>query len=369
MATATASVSAIPRASEQRIPERDNFLKVAFLLTLFGISLWITQSLLNRLEIPPGPPRAMPPLNQAIPAAAIIVFAAFFNATLMTGIGVIAHEGIHGVLCRNRFLNDLAGGLLSALVVFLPFYANRKFHLDHHRTTHEHDHDPEEKLHGHGFWPSFMLGGPIAVYQHYKIVFSFLTDRGPKRWIRRQEALKDLGFVATVAVFYFGFLPALGVNVFYTVLPLFSVGPVVYSFRAICDHYAVPDVAESTRYLKANCSLLDKPGRFRVVDSWVVLTNPLLNWLWSHINYQQVHHRYPYLSHIYLPQIYEATKEYQPYLVARGYTGCLRIICTRPYYTQPEEMARYFQFPNQPEPAALAEQAGPGEPTWIDRAL
>jgi len=275
------------------------------------------------------------------------------TALFISAQGAIAHEGIHRVLSRNRFVNDLVGGFLSALVVFLPFYANRKWHLDHHGETHEHGIDPEEALHSHNFWIAFLFGGPIAIWEHYKIVFSFLTDRGPKRRIRVAEGLKDLSFVAAAAAFYFVLLPALGVSVFLTIVPMFLIGPLIYSFRAICDHYAVPNLAESIDYLKGKCPDLDRHSRFRVVDSWVILTNPFLDWLWSHLNYQQVHHRYPFLSHVYLPEIYEVTKEYQPYLVARGYLDCLRTIRSRPYYTRPEEMAHHFQLPIHAEPVGL----------------
>jgi len=340
----------IPRPADQRIPALDNFLKSAILLGLFGLTLALTQSLLNWLGVSG---KGIPPLSQAIPAAALILVSAVVTALLISAQGAIAHEGIHKVLSRNRFVNDLAGGFLSALVVFLPFYANRKWHLDHHGETHAHGIDPEEAIHRHNFWIAFLFGGPIAIWEHYKIVFSFLTDRGPKRRIRVAEGLKDLSFVAAAAAFYFVLLPALGVNVWLTIVPMFTIGPLIYSFRAICDHYAVPDLAKSTEYLKEKCPGLVRDSRFRVVDSWVILTNPFLNWLWSHLNYQQVHHRYPFLSHVYLPEIYEVTKEYQPYLVARGYLDCLRTIRSRPYYTRPEEMAAHFQLPLHAEPMGL----------------
>ncbi len=340
----------IPRPSEQRIPTFDNFLKASILLGLFGLTLWMTQALLGWLTISLA---GFPPLLQNIAAGAVIVVSAVVTALFISAQGAIAHEGIHRVLCRNRFLNDLFGGFLSALVVFLPFYANRKWHLEHHGETHEHGIDPEEALHGHGFWIAFLFGGPIAIWQHYKIVFAFLTDRGPKRRTRVFEGLKDLGFVGAAVAFYFVLLPALGVNVFVTVLPMFAIGPLIYSFRAVCDHYGVPELAESIAYVKRQRPQLDRLGRFRVVDSWVILTNPFLNWLWSHLNYQQVHHRYPFLSHVYLPEIYETTKDYQPYLVARGYLDCLRTIRSRPYYTRPEEVADHFQLPVHAEPVGL----------------
>jgi fatty acid desaturase len=355
-----ASQPFIPRPAEQRIPTVRNILKAAFLLGLFGLTLAITQTLLGWLGVPG---EAMPPLSRAIPAGIIILVSAVVTALLISAQGAIAHEGIHKVLSRNRFVNDLVGGFLSALVVFLPFYANRKWHLDHHGDTHEPGIDPEEALHRHNFWVAFLFGGAFAIWEHYKIVFAFLTDRGPRRRTRVAEGLKDLGFVAAALAFYFALLPALGVNVMLTVVPMFSIGGLIYSFRAICDHFGVPSLSESNEYLREKCPALVRDSRFRVVDSWVILTNPFLNWLWSHLNYQQVHHRYPFLSHVYLPEIYEATKEYQPYLVAHGYLDCMRTIRNRGYYTTPDDMARHFQFPVHAEPIGLKlNMAGELEP-------
>jgi fatty acid desaturase len=73
-----------------------------------------------------------------------------------------------------------------------------------------------------------------------------------------------------------------------------------------------------------------------------VLTNPVMNWWWSHINYQQVHHRYPYLSHRYLPQIYEATKDEQPYAVVQGYWQCLFHLTKMKYYSSQEEIEPFL---------------------------
>ena len=73
-----------------------------------------------------------------------------------------------------------------------------------------------------------------------------------------------------------------------------------------------------------------------------MLTNPVMNWWWSHINYQQVHHRYPYLSHRYLPQIYEATKDEQPYAVVQGYWQCLFHLTKMKYYSSQEEIEPFL---------------------------
>ena len=57
-----------------------------------------------------------------------------WSCLLLTGMGILAHDGVHRVLFRNPFWNELGGGLLSALAL-LPFYANRQFHLTPFLTT------------------------------------------------------------------------------------------------------------------------------------------------------------------------------------------------------------------------------------------
>jgi Fatty acid desaturase len=129
---------------------------------------------------------------------------------LLTGIGVVAHEGIHSMLVKNRFWNEILGGLLSSLVMTLPFYANRQFHLTHHRYTHQMGLDPEEPLHNHSFLVAFIFGGFISLYQHYKIVATNLSGFWSGNWKQGLRCLKDLGFIGFALAFYLYLLPILG---------------------------------------------------------------------------------------------------------------------------------------------------------------
>jgi hypothetical protein len=45
-----------------------------------------------------------------------------------------------------------------------------------------------------------------------------------------------------------------------------------------------------------------------------------------------VHHKYPYLSHRYLPQVFAATQARHPYFVVRGYWRSLLDLRRRRYY-------------------------------------
>ncbi|MFQ4140984.1 fatty acid desaturase [Chlorogloeopsis sp. ULAP02] len=332
----------IPKSTEQIIPQTKNLFKSVFFISLLVSSFTLAQ--MGASAIDTFFLTHPQPMHLVIKWAFIMIFAVF-NSLLLTGVGVLAHEGIHRVLFKSKFWNDLWGGILSALVVMLPFYANRKFHLTHHRYTHRPGLDPEEKLHNYPFWYAFIMGGVIALYEHYKIVAAALFSG---KWNRVFRGLKDIGFMSLAVTFYFYMLPMLGISPWYTVIPTFALAPPVYSFRALCDHYAFapavsPTVQKSFEHgADTEDEFQNLQGDGLQVDSWVILTNPFINWLWSHINYQQVHHRYPYLSHQYLPDIFEATKYEQPYAVATGFFRCLMSLRNMQYYSKPEQIKPFL---------------------------
>jgi fatty acid desaturase len=74
----------------------------------------------------------------------------------------------------------------------------------------------------------------------------------------------------------------------------------------------------------------------RQLSGWVVMTPQWLQWLWSHVNYHEVHHKYPYLSHQYLPQAFEASRGQYPYLVVDGYWKAVGNAMRLDYYGKPE---------------------------------
>jgi fatty acid desaturase len=335
----------IPKAKEQVIPQAENLFKSVLLVGLLVGSLALAQVGVTKIDTYFS--SNFEAIHLVIKWAFVTVLAVF-NCILLTGIGVIAHEGIHGVLFKSRFWNDLWGGILSALVVFLPFYANREFHLTHHRYTHQPDLDPEQPLHNHSFWYAFAMGGFIALYQHYKIVAANLLGVFSLKWNKVFRGLKDICFVGVVVAFYFYLLPMMGISLWYTVVPTFVLVPMVYSFRAMCDHYAfAPAVSPAAkksldRVVNIEDQSEDLQGEQLQIDSWLILTNPMLTWLWSNINYQQVYHRYPYLSYRYLPEIFEATKHEQPYAVVNGYFRCLMHWKNMPYYSTHEQIKPFL---------------------------
>ena len=81
------------------------------------------------------------------------------------------------------------------------------------------------------------------------------------------------------------------------------------------------------------------------MTGWVVLTAPWLEWLWSHVNYHEVHHKYPYLSHNHLPRVFEATRAHHPYLVVHGYWRSLGLLKKRRYYASAEDVRPFLTNP------------------------
>ena len=285
----------VPGPKDQVIPAGENLFKIALILALVAGSFYLADLAVDELETP---------LKWLLAASLGLL-----DVVLLTGIGVLAHDGVHRVLFRSPFWNDFWGGLVSALTL-LPFQANRQFHLWHHSHAHQLGLDPEEKFHRYPLPVAFAAGATIAVVLQYGVLLNNL--RQGRIW----RAVQDILFIGLAAAIYFVLLPALGISVLATVVPLLLAFPLVVGFRAITDHYGLPPVQRENE---------QPSGRVVLVPRW-------LEWLWSHVNYHEVHHRYPYLSHRYLPQAFAATREREPYVVVRGYWRAFRDLSGRSYY-------------------------------------
>lgn len=321
----------IPSPTSQIIPVADNLIKTFVLVSLLFVSFYIADYVADVL----GRTAAIPPMAATMLTWTAVLLLAALDFVLITGLGVLAHDAVHRVLFRSAFWNELVGGMLSALA-FIPFYANRQFHLTHHSYAHQPGLDPENVMHNRSFAYAATVGSIIALNEQYRILFANLRRLKDRRYTAR--VLKDIGFVMFAAGIYGWLLPALGISLTVTLLPVLLVFPPLFAFRALSDHYGIPPIV---RNVKKREDVLDadedawhndRERRQREVSGWVVLTTPWLEWLWSHVNYHEVHHKYPYLSHHYLPHVFAATRERHPYLVVRGYWRSLLNLRKRAYY-------------------------------------
>lgn len=331
----------IPDPKNQIIPSGSNLFRIFFILCMLFVSFYLTQRGVELIEH-----RGLASWIKWV----LIASAALWNGVLMLGMGALAHDAVHKVLFRSLFWNEFWGGLLSALTL-IPFLANRQFHLTHHSYAHQPGLDPENQMHHHGFMMAAAAGPFIGLYAQYRIfVLNILRGRDGRLALR---ALKDAGFVCAAGLIYFYLLPAMGIALLNTVLPMLLVFPAVFTWRALADHYGIPPITrESKRRDEAREDENEAGGTENMrqrqeVSGWVVLTHPWLAWLWSHVNYHEVHHKYPYLSHQYLPQVFEATRHQYPYLVVDGYWKSLLNVRRLNYYSKAEEVQPFLTTPER----------------------
>lgn len=284
---------AIPGPKEQVIPSGQNLFKALLLIAVLACSFVVADR---------------------ISAWPIIGALGVTNVMLLTGMGVLAHDAVHRVLFRTAFWNEFWGGLLSALVL-IPFQANRQVHLSHHARAHQPGLDPEEAMHRHPFVVALLIGAPIGVAINYRQFIVHLVNG------RLGRTALDVLCLAVAGAIYFVLLPWLGLSLMTTIVPVLIAFPLVFAFRAMSDHYGLPAVQRGA-----------EEGVKENVTGWVVLTPRWLEWLWSHVNYHEVHHKYPWLAHTYLPAVFAATRDKHPYAVVDGYWRSLWRHRKRSYY-------------------------------------
>lgn len=337
--------TAVPTPQEQHIPSGANLFKaLLFFALLFG-SFYLTVAGVRLLDV-----QVVNTLWLSAIKWTWIGMMAIANVMFLIGMGVLAHDAVHRVLFRGPFWNEVGGSLLSAFA-FIPFYANRQFHLTHHSNAHQPGRDPENVMHQRPFLLAASLGSVIALYEQYRYLINNLRPGNGRPRVGR--VVKDVLSLTVAGSVYFWVVPVvLGLPLAYTVLPALAVFPLVFGWRALSDHYAIPPVERASNTTDSVLDVddeawhRDRERRQREITGWVVLTHPWLEWLWSHVNYHEVHHKYPWLSHHYLPQVFAATRDSQPYLVVEGYWRSLLNLRHRQYYATRAEMRPFLTTPD-----------------------
>lgn len=304
----------IPSPKEQVIPSAANLFKSCLLIAMLLADYWAIQAFAA-------------PLENLWLKWSLIALVAVWNAMLLIGMGVLSHDAVHGVLFRTRFWNEFWGGLLAAFVL-IPLQANRQFHMEHHRYAHQPGRDPENPMHQHSFLFALSVGPFVALLAQYQVLFA-MARRG--EWA---AVLQDVCFIGVALAIHLLLLPALDISLLLTWGPTWLALPLVFSVRALADHYGIPPVLP-------DAGGEDGADVRQQLSGWVVLTSPWLQWLWSHVNYHEVHHKYPYLSHRYLPQAFAASRDRHPYLVVDGYWRSLFNVMKLEYYGRPEDVRRF----------------------------
>jgi fatty acid desaturase len=322
----------IPTPGDQVIPQAANAVKILLLVAAL-LAVFVAMNNLTGLALHDASSPAMRGL-----ALLGQLLLAIFASMLMLAMAILAHDGVHRVLFRSAFVNDLVSGLLAAFGGALPFCAVRQFHLRHHAHTHQGEMDSEHTLY-HTFLYGFFIGPFVAFAMLYKLMFGNLS-KGLRESKFLARAAKDFGFVTVAVLGYTAGLSALGISPIKTILPAMLVFPFTFSFRALSDHFGLPRVKrESERYREIIENSDDENKQVvrrsnQQVSGWVILTTPWLEWLWSSVNYHEVHHKFPYLSHFYLKQAYAGTRDIYPYREIQGYIRSMIYLRNKGYYSE-----------------------------------
>jgi fatty acid desaturase len=116
-------------------------------------------------------------------------------AIVMVGAGqhqlsALAHEAVHHILFRNRWLNDLVSDLFCMLPLFSSTHHYRLQHLAHHQFVNDPDRDPDvSQLQTSGHWLAF----PVTREQFLRALLRQLWLPNLVRFIRVRAAYNATG--------------------------------------------------------------------------------------------------------------------------------------------------------------------------------
>ncbi len=212
---------------------------------------------------------------------------------------VQGHEGTHDLISRNRSVNDFLSWFTLGLAG-ISAEAHRRFHLDHHHYAHTAQ-DPEYQ-----FFDRVVRGVPgwayffIPVFAQIGVNAYGLQMKMPAE-VRRRILLELAGAALLHAAIAF----ALGWRryLLFIVVPMATGLYVASVLRSVTEHH---DVTTGSEWTNARS----------------IVTHPLIEFLWSNVNYHLEHHLYPSVPYHALPELRRAlTPDYQAHEsnVANGY--------------------------------------------------
>ncbi|WP_175744773.1 fatty acid desaturase family protein [Burkholderia ambifaria] len=189
----------------------------------------------------------------------VYALAAIVIARSQLALAVMMHEGAHGLLARNRRVNDGLGQLFAAGPLWLSLRTYRAGHLKHHRAPMEPD-DPVVLLFGVHDYP-VTRGRLIGRLLAYACGIGYVTSvvklaRGefahamPKVGKSRAYAAWEVASMLAGNGVLFGALAWAGHPLLYVTLwivPSVTLLPLAGQVRAIFEHAGLPACADQSR--------------------------------------------------------------------------------------------------------------------------
>ena len=230
------------------------------------------------------------------------IFAFLIIGTRQHGLSVLMHEAAHGILFKNRPINDWVGQWLLAAPYGGDLKAYRKYHLVHHRHT-------QTELD-----PDLPLSAKFPVTKQ-SLRRKFLRDLSGLTFLRIQIATykirrgKKIEMEGTDAFEATSALPALIMNLiifgavswagFWWTYPFLWLLPYVTVFWAVIRVRNIAEHALTARN--------DNPLEHARTTKTNLLTRALIAPYW--VNYHVEHHAYMYVPCFNLPKLHEVLLE------------------------------------------------------------
>ena len=196
---------------------------------------------------------------------------------------VQGHEGTHDLISRNRRVNDFFTWFTLALAG-ISAEAHRQFHLDHHHRAHTPD-DPEFQ-----YFNRVVCGVPgwayffIPMFAQIGVNAYGLQKKMPVE-VKRKILVELAGavFLHAAIAFTLGWRRYL----LFVVAPMVTGLYVASVLRSVTEHH---DVTEGSEWTNARS----------------IVTHPVIEFLWSNVNYHLEHHLYPSVPYHALPELRRA---------------------------------------------------------------
>ena len=210
----------------------------------------------------------------------------------------LLHETVHDTPFANEQLNRIVGWI-CALIIFLPPFWFRYFHLAHHRHTHDPEHDPELQGKAVNSFAAYLwtLTGLPVWWFHCSTIFknaigsvdyAYLPKSARSKTVR--EARFMLGFY--MIVFAIALVAgALDELIWLWLLPLLLGQPFLRLYL-MAEHRDCPhsdNMFENTR---------------------TVFTSMPVRWLAWNMPYHAEHHAYPMVPFFRLPALHAVANEH-----------------------------------------------------------
>jgi fatty acid desaturase len=230
---------------------------------------------------------------------------------------VQGHEGTHDLISRNRGVNDFFTWFTLALAG-ISAEAHRRFHLNHHHYAHTYQ-DPEFQffdrvVRGVPGWAYFLIPACAQIG-----VNAYGLQRNMPAGVRRRVVLELCGAL----LLHVGMVFVLGWQryLLFVMAPMVTGLYVASVLRSVTEHH---DVTEGNQWTNARS----------------IVTHPVIEFLWSNVNYHLEHHLYPSVPFHALPELRRALlADYQAHEsnVENGYGRTALILLRDPRHFAPKQ--------------------------------